>query len=96
VLFRSLVYGKLDMSRVDMTKIASLVFTGKKITGFWLVEWFRSTPVEEQMKVIAAVQERFVSGKWHTDVAEIVPLSDAFEKMPAALNRRAGKVMLKP
>jgi NADPH:quinone reductase-like Zn-dependent oxidoreductase len=90
------VYGKLDMSAVDVSKIATLVFTGKTITGFWLVEWFRSTPVEEQIKVIAEVQERFVSGKWHTDVAAIVPLTEAMEKLPVALNSRAGKVMIRP
>ncbi|MDO6965366.1 zinc-binding dehydrogenase [Rhizobium alvei] len=91
-----LVYGKLDMSAVDMTRIATLVFTGKTITGFWLVEWFRTTPPERQMAVIAKVQERFVSGLWTTEVSDIVPLGEAMAAMPVALNRRAGKVMIRP
>lgn len=91
-----LVYGKLDMSAFDMTRIATLVFTGKTIAGFWLVEWFRTTPPERQMAVIAKVQERFVSGLWTTEVSDIVPLGEAMDAMPKALHRRAGKVMIRP
>jgi hypothetical protein len=48
------------------------------------------------MAVIAKVQKRFVSGQWKTEVSDIVPLGEAMDAMPKALNRRAGKVMIRP
>lgn len=90
------IYGKLDASAISARELGQFIFMSKSITGFWLTEWFRNTSTEEQMRVIGEVQARFVDRRWTTDVAEIIPLAHAVEKLPAALSARAGKVLLSP
>lgn len=90
------IYGKLDASAISARELGQFIFMGKSITGFWLTEWFRNAPPEEQIRVIGEVQQRFVDRRWTTDVAEIIPLANAIEKLPAALAARAGKVLLSP
>jgi NADPH:quinone reductase-like Zn-dependent oxidoreductase len=90
------IYGKLDASAISARDLGQFIFMSKSITGFWLTEWFRDTSAEEQIRVIGEVQARFVDRRWTTDVAEIIPLKNAIEKLPAALAARAGKVLLSP
>lgn len=90
------IYGKLDASAITARELGQFVFMAKTISGFWLTEWFRTTPYAEQMRVIAEVQQRFVDRRWTTDVAEVIPISQAVEKLPAALAARNGKVLLTP
>lgn len=93
---RWVIYGKLNPAPVTMQELGQFVFAGKQIEGFWLTKWFATTPIEEQVKVIAEVQERFVSGKWQTEVAATIPLAGAIDKLPAALMSPGAKVMLVP
>ena len=72
-----------------------IVFSEKIIEGFWLVKWFRETEIAEQMQVIKAVQERFVSGNWKTEVSEVLKLHEVMTGLPAALKTDA-KVMFTP
>ena len=90
------IYGKLDSSAISARELGQFIFMSKKITGFWLTEWFRDTTPEEQLKVIAEVQQRFVDRRWTTDVAEIVPLASAVARLPKALAARSGKVLISP
>lgn len=89
------IYGKLDSSPISARELGQFIFMSKKITGFWLTEWFRDTAPAEQMRVISEVQQRFVDRRWTTDVAEIVPLASAMERLPAALSARGGKVLIR-
>ncbi|MEL6424854.1 MAG: zinc-binding dehydrogenase, partial [Pseudomonadota bacterium] len=89
-------YGKLSTEPPQLTQLGQLIFQHKTITGFWLTRWFQETPKEEIAKVIAEVQERFVTGKWTTDVNAVVPLADAMAELPKALKRTDGKVFIKP
>jgi NADPH:quinone reductase-like Zn-dependent oxidoreductase len=68
----------------------------KTISGFWLTEWFRTTSPDERMRVIGEVQQRFIDRRWTTDVAEIIPFSEAIAKLPTALAARNGKILLSP
>ncbi len=90
------IYGKLDSSAISARELGQFIFMSKSITGFWLTEWFRDTPPEEQIRVIGEVQQRFVDRRWTTDVAEIIPLKNAIQKLPAALAARNGKILLSP
>ena len=73
------------------------IFMGKQIEGFWLTQWMKNKPVEDQIKASMRVQELFASGKWQTDVAAVIPIAEAHEKLPAALSgMNTGKVMLVP
>lgn len=90
------IYGKLDSSPISARELGQFVFMDKVISGFWLTKWFNETPPEEQMRVIGEVQDRFISRKWTTDISAVIPIGEVMEKLPAALARRAGKVMLTP
>ena len=93
---RWVVYGKLDPNPPQLKEMGQFVFMQKQIEGFWLTRWFMETPVEEQIRVIGEVQQRFVSGQWQTEVAETVRLSEAPARLADALRHPAGKVMLVP
>ncbi|QIK40104.1 alcohol dehydrogenase catalytic domain-containing protein [Pontivivens nitratireducens] len=89
-------YGKLSTTPPKLTQMGQLIFQHKVIEGFWLTRWMQETDPAKLGSVIEEVQERFVSGKWKTDVAAIVPLSEAMEKLPAATKIPDGKVFIKP
>jgi NADPH:quinone reductase-like Zn-dependent oxidoreductase len=93
---RWVVYGKLDPIPPRLEEMGQFVFMDKRIEGFWLAEWFRTASQADQMKAIGEVQERFVTGRWRTDVAAVLSLREAMEKLAPALSTRAGKVFLKP
>ncbi len=93
---RWVVYGKLDPQPPQFAEMGQFVFMQKRIEGFWLTRWFMSTPLEEQMKVIAEVQKRFVSGQWQTEVTATIRLADAMTDLARALGNSNGKVMLIP
>ena len=90
------VYGKLDPTPPQLTEMGQFIFMQKQIVGFWLTRWFMTTPPQEQMRVIGEVQERFVSGKWQTEVSDRIRFSDAMSDLTAALRHPDGKVMLVP
>ena len=89
-------YGKLSTTPPKLTQMGQLIFQHKVIEGFWLTRWMQDTPREKLGAVIAEVQQRFVSGKWSTDIAAIVPLAEAMDKLPEATKIPDGKVFIKP
>lgn len=89
-------YGKLSTEPPKLSQMGQLIFQHKRIEGFWLTRWMQEVDQATIGKTIAAVQERFVSGAWTTDVAAIVPLSEAMDKLPAATKIQDGKVFIKP
>lgn len=92
---RWIVYGKLDTTPPVIPEMGQFVFSEKVIEGFWLVKWFRETEIAEQMQVIKAVQERFVSGNWKTEVSEVLKLHEVMTGLTTALKTDA-KVMFTP
>ena len=94
---RWVIYGKLDPdSAPAISEPGQFIFMDKKIEGYWLAKWFREAPFYAKWKMIRAVQERFISGAWQTEVIEKVRLGDAMNDLPAALSRSGGKVMIVP
>jgi NADPH:quinone reductase-like Zn-dependent oxidoreductase len=93
---RWVVYGKLDPTPPQIREMGQFVFMQKQIVGFWLTRWFMSTPPEEQIRIIGEVQQRFVSGKWETEVSDTIRLGDAMTRLADALHHSKGKVMLVP
>ncbi len=94
---RWIIYGKLSSELPVLAQVGQFIFMDKKIEGFWLSKWLKHAPREEVFAAGAKVQQRFSSGAWKTDVAAIVPLAEAFEKLPKALaGANHGKVFIKP
>ena len=92
---RWIIYGRLDPSPTTINEPGQLIFAGKRIEGFWLVEWMRKWP-ERRAHAIAEAQKRFSDGRWSTDVTAVVPLSQAMTRVPQELARPNGKVFIAP
>ncbi len=87
---RWIVYGRLDTEATVIREPGQLIFQGKRIEGFWLVE--------ERELAAAGIeaQQRFADGRWKTDVAAVVPLGEAMARLPEELARPNGKVFIGP
>jgi NADPH:quinone reductase-like Zn-dependent oxidoreductase len=94
---RWIIYGKLSTEPPMLEQAGQFIFMGKQIEGFWLTQWMRNKPVQDQIAASMRVQELFASGKWKTDVAAVIPIAEAHAKLPEALSgMNTGKVMLVP
>jgi NADPH:quinone reductase-like Zn-dependent oxidoreductase len=94
---RWIIYGRLDSHPTEIAEPGQMIFQTKQIEGFWLTQWMRKTSLLRKLSVIRAVQARFASGAWKTDLAQTIPLAEAHEKLPQALaGANIGKVMLVP
>ena len=93
---RWVTYGKLSTDAPALTQLGQLIFQNKQIEGFWLTRWMKQVDQARVMQAFVEIQERFVSGKWKTDVAGIVPLSQAIDKLPEVLAMSDGKAFIDP
>lgn len=94
---RWIIYGKLDTeAKPSISETGQFIFMDKTIEGYWLTKWFSEASTLKIWKTIAAVQRRFISGKWKTEVTQTIRLADAMEKLPDALSESGGKVMIVP
>jgi len=89
-------YGKLSTEAPALTELGQMIFRGKQIEGFWLTRWMKQVDPARIPQAFVEIQERFVSGQWKTDVAGIVPLSQAMEKLPEVLALPDGKAFIDP
>ncbi len=89
-------YGKLSTDAPTLPQMGQFIFQGKVIEGFWLTRWMKQVDPARIPQAFAEIQERFVSGKWTTDVAGIVPLSEAMTKLPEVLAKPDGKAFIDP
>lgn len=90
---RWVIYGRLATEPPRLTEPGQFIFLGKRVEGFWLTGWMRETPRARVEAAIAEVQARFADGRWRTDVAAVVPLTEAMERLPAVYGR-GGKVQI--
>lgn len=94
---RWIVYGRLDPGETPIREPGQTIFLSKRIEGFWLTKWMSESSLVQKLAASRAVQARFASGKWKTDVAAIVPLAEAHARLPGLLAKaNEGKVLLKP
>ena len=89
-------YGKLSTEEPKLTQLGQMIFMGKQIEGFWLTRWMKQVDPARIPEAFSEIQKRFVTGKWTTDVAGIVPLSEAMEKLPKVLAKPDGKAFIDP
>lgn len=87
-------YGKMSPEAPHLNQMGQFIFMGKRIEGFWLVNWMRDTPTAEKAKVFGEVQARFADGRWRTDVAVELPLHDLVSGLAEATSKTDGKVII--
>jgi NADPH:quinone reductase-like Zn-dependent oxidoreductase len=93
---RWVCYGRLATTPPRLDQMGQFIFMGKRIEGFWLSSWMRETPPEKVAAIVGEVQARFASGAWHTDVSEVLPLTEALDRFPKALAAKDAKVLIAP
>lgn len=94
---RWVIYGRLTDEPTTVREPGQFIFMRKQIEGFWLVTWLGSTSLLTKMKTTRAVQRRFASGAWQTQVSARVALGDALKELPGLLaGENTGKVLLVP
>lgn len=93
---RWIVYGRLEGAETVIPEPGQLIFMDKRIEGFWLTQWKRQASPQENMDAAQAVQARFASGEWKTDVTAVIPLSEAHARLSGELAKPNGKVFLTP
>ncbi|MCY0094871.1 alcohol dehydrogenase catalytic domain-containing protein [Hoeflea ulvae] len=93
---RWIIYGRLGADAPKITEPGQFIFMDKHIEGFWLAKWFREASMIEKFRTVRAVQNRFITGAWKTEVAARVKLADAMTELPGALRLGDGKVMIVP
>lgn len=91
---RWIIYGRLDQTVTPIQEPGQLIFMQKKVEGFWLTEWMRSTDPDRRGAAVLEAQKRFVDGRWATDVTAIVPLAQAIERVAPELAKPNGKVFI--
>jgi NADPH:quinone reductase-like Zn-dependent oxidoreductase len=89
-------YGKLSTDAPKLAALGQLIFQGKRIEGFWLTRWMKEVDPARIPQAFATIQERFVTRAWTTDLAGIVPLSQAMAQLPAVLAMPDGKAFIDP
>ncbi|MEM8792277.1 MAG: zinc-binding dehydrogenase [Pseudomonadota bacterium] len=94
---RWVIYGLLDPKPSVLDQMGQLVFTGKKIEGFWLTHWLTSVDQKTREAAFSTVFRKFSSGEWQTDVREEIELSKAPEKLAPLLRQsNTGKLLFVP
>ncbi len=92
---RWIVYGGMGYTSLEMPDPGQLIFGSKQVEGFWLTNWIQNGSVLRMARAARAIQSRFVSGAWTTDVAARVPIDQAHDRVPSLLaGPNQGKVLL--
>ena len=91
---RWVIYGGLSGEPAAIANPGEMIFRDKQVEAFWAVTWSAKTSLIKRLRIIAAVQNRFISGAWSTDVAAELQLDQAVTDMPRALSHTDGKVQI--
>ncbi len=89
-------YGKLSTDAPALSQLGQMIFQNKVIEGFWLTRWMKQADPARIPEAFSEIQKRFVTGKWTTDVAGIVPLSAAMAELPVVMAKPDGKAFIDP
>jgi len=94
---RWIIYGKMSPEAPALPNLGQMVFMKKVIEGFWLAEWMTRASPEQRKQAFTEVQDRFIAGKWTTDVAAKLPLEESVDGLADALSGlNRGKVLVRP
>ncbi len=89
-----LLYGLLSGQAIPIDG-GRMLFQGSAIRGFWLQDWFRTTPAEKQRAVFAGLLERMAGGEIAPPVEAEYPLKDVVQAVQHAERPgRQGKILL--
>ena len=92
-----MLYGALSGENLSHIGARDLIFYGKDVTGFNLIQWFETTPREKIMSVTKNLQEKMLKGEIKTEIYKKVKLEEVSGSLIRyILNMSAGKVIIEP
>lgn len=91
------VYGSLSGKRLAEIGFMDLIFKKKIISGFNLISWKEQLEPGVFELVSKLLQEKFISGEFHTQIQETISLDNVVQGLKIYIgNMSGGKVLLKP
>jgi NADPH:quinone reductase len=91
------VYGSLSGKKLSEIGFMDLIFKEKIISGFNLISWKEQLEPGVFELVSKLLQEKFISGEFHTHIQESVKLENVVQGLKKYIgNMSGGKVLLKP
>lgn len=91
------LYGALTGENLSHIGARDLIFYNKNVTGFNLIKWFETTPMQKVMEVTNKLQEKIIKGEIKTEIYKKVKLEDVKGSLVRyVLNMSAGKVIIEP
>lgn len=80
-----------------MLSPGTFVFRDLRLRGFWLANWFRTTPPEKQFKVFRELSQQVVDRQLHARVHATYGIDQIKEAVAAAAaGERDGKILVEP
>ncbi len=80
-----------------MLNPGTFVFRDLRLRGFWLANWFRTTPPEKQFKVFRELSQQVVDRQLHARVHATYGIDQIKEAVAAAAaGERDGKILVEP
>jgi NADPH:quinone reductase-like Zn-dependent oxidoreductase len=91
-----ILYGKLSNQDAQLPGQAA-IFRDITVRGFWLTQWMRTTPDEDQARVYRELTRLIATGKIHSPIERVYPIENIQEALSHAMrNNRSGKVLIAP
>jgi len=91
------LYGALTGENLSHIGAKDLIFYGKSVTGFNLINWFENTSKEKISEITAKLQGKILKGEIKTEIYKKVKLEDVRGSLIRyVVNMSAGKVIIEP
>lgn len=91
------VYGGLSNKPISDIDVMEMIFNNKIISGFNLVDWKSEIDNEEFISIAENLQDKFISGKYKTNIRESSSLDDVVSGIRSYISdMSSGKILIKP
>ena len=92
-----MLYGALTGENLNHIGAKDLIFYGKSVTGFNLIQWFETTPKQKIMDITDKLQKKVLKGEIKTEIYKKVKLEEVSGSLIRyVINMSAGKVIIEP
>ena len=92
-----ILYGALTGENLSHIGAKDLIFYGKNVTGFNLIQWFETTSKEKIREISYKLQEKIRKGEIKTEIYKKVKLEELSGSLIRyIINMSAGKVIIEP
>jgi len=92
-----ILYGALTGENLSNISAKDLIFYGKSIFGFNLINWFSSKNTSQMTEITSTLQEKIIESEIKTEIYKKVKFEDVNSSLVRyIINMSAGKIIIKP